>query len=92
MSKKRVHAYYSGMVHGVGFRFTAQRHGARSSVAGWVKNLADGRVEIVAEGEETSLKEFLKSVLESSLRNYIQDTEINWSEATGEFNAFNIRY
>jgi len=45
---KRAHVYYSGSVQGVGFRFTAEDLARQNNLTGWVKNLADGRVEIVA--------------------------------------------
>ena len=56
---KRAHAYYSGNVQGVGFRFTAIDLARKYAVKGWVKNVYDGGVEVVAEGEEAVLKEFL---------------------------------
>jgi acylphosphatase len=90
--KKRVHVYYSGMVQGVGFRFTAERIARTLGVSGWVKNLADGRVELVSEADERTLADFLGRIKDSSLRDYIQDTQISWSEAADEFNGFKIAF
>lgn len=88
---KRVSAYYSGMVQGVGFRFTAESIAGDLGVRGWVKNLRDGRVEIVAEAEEGALKDFLGRI-EQSLSHYIRDTDVKWQEPTGEFNEFRIAF
>jgi len=89
--KKQVHAYYTGSVQGVGFRFTAQEAASDLQVKGWVKNLGDGRVEIVAEAEEKALIDFLTRVSQN-FRDYIQNTDAEWMEATGEFEDFGIRF
>jgi acylphosphatase len=57
---KRV--YYSGRVQGVGFRYTAQHLAAGHAVAGHVRNLPDGRVELLAEGEADEVERFLAAV------------------------------
>jgi acylphosphatase len=56
------HVRYSGHVQGVGFRYTAQSLAARYLVAGFVRNLPDGDVELVAEGEPGPVDEFLAAV------------------------------
>lgn len=89
--KKRVHAYYIGRVQGVGFRFAAVDIALKLGVSGWVKNLPDGRVEVTAESEEDSLKEFLKMIF-SNFSGYIQDVETEWPAATGEFKDFKIGF
>lgn len=88
--KKQAHLYYSGKVQGVGFRFTVQGSAAELGVTGWVRNLRDGRVEVVAQGEEGALKKFLEDISQTFTR-YIQDTEIEWLNATGEFKDFGIK-
>ena len=90
--KKRVHVFYSGRVQGVGFRMTAEETAKRFEVAGWVKNLRDGRVEIVAEGEEAALKRFLEALQNGPMKNFIQRTEIAWGVATEAFDEFETRY
>ncbi len=87
--KKQVHVYYTGRVQGVGFRFTAESIACDLGVTGWVKNLSDGRVEVVAEAEEDVLKEFLEKI-SAYFSCYIRDVNIQWLEATGEFNDFGI--
>jgi acylphosphatase len=88
--KKQVHAYYSGRVQGVGFRFTAIDIARDLDVFGWVRNLADGRVEVVAEAEEAVLTEFLSGI-EYYFSRYIQEKEIEWHPASEEFKDFTVR-
>ena len=88
---KRLHAYYSGDVQGVGFRYSAQRVAASLSLTGWVKNVKDGRVEIVCEGNDAPLKEFLQKI-EAMFGSYIRDKEVEWSNVTGELDYFDIRF
>ncbi|MCQ9207850.1 MAG: acylphosphatase [Omnitrophica bacterium] len=88
---KRVHVYYSGRVHGVGFRFTAQAVAADLDLTGWVKNLPDGRVELLCEGREEALCKALEKI-DSQLSGCIHQKNINWMPATGKFNNFEIRF
>jgi len=88
---KRVHVFYSGRVQGVGFRFTAERIALSMGITGWVRNLYDGRVEIVVDGTEEKLKKFLKEV-NSYFSNYIRDCDTDWQEATDEFKDFRIAF
>ncbi|MDP1853384.1 MAG: acylphosphatase [Candidatus Omnitrophota bacterium] len=89
--RKQAHVYYSGRVQGVGFRYTAEDIARDMGVGGWVKNLRDGRVELAAEAEEGTLKDFLKKI-EESFSEYLQDKDIQWQPATGEFKDFGIRF
>lgn len=88
---KRIHVFYSGDVQGVGFRFTAIDLARRYKIAGWVKNTADGKVEVVAEAEEPALKSFLTE-LDAAMSHYIRDKNISWEPATGQFADFQIRF
>lgn len=90
--KKRVHIYYSGVVQGVGFRFTVEDIARQSDITGWVKNLPDGKVEVLAEGEERLLIRFLDKIKNGPLKHYIRNIETAYSEATGEFKGFGIRF
>ncbi len=89
--KKQAHAYYSGQVQGIGFRFTAERLAEELGITGWVSNLSDGRVELTAEANEDKLKDFLAQI-SSIFNRYIQDVDVRWGPATGEFNDFGVRF
>jgi len=89
---KHMQIFFEGTVQGVGFRFTTERLARRFPVTGFVRNLEDGRVEVTAEGEESSLVEFLTAIRESGMKDYIRDVEAHWSTATGCFKGFGIAY
>ncbi len=84
-------AYFSGRVQGVGFRFTAEAIAAGFSVTGFVRNLADGRVELVAEGTPAELDRFQRS-LEQSMRSNIREVTAADAPATGEFTGFSLAF
>ena len=88
---KRLQAFFSGSVQGVGFRYTAERIARKFPVTGYVKNLPNGGVEIAAEGEQKSVGEFLAQVREA-FHTHIYDVKTSWSEATGEFKGFGIKF
>ena len=89
--KKQAHVYYTGMVQGVGFRFTTQDKASDLKVSGWVKNLRDGRVELMVEAEEDTLKDFL-SRIGQYFSQYIKNVETHWQAASGEFTDFQVRF
>jgi len=89
--KKQVHVYYSGQVQGVGFRFTVSTIADNLGVWGWVKNLSDSRVEIVAEAEEEVLKGFLEKLREY-FASHIRGEDIEWCQASGKFRDFGIEF
>ena len=80
---KRVHAYFTGIVQGVGFRYTAIRLAKRAEATGWTRNLPDGRVEIVAEGAQERLEQFLDE-LRRCFDTYVREVQAEWQEATGD--------
>ena len=75
----------------MGFRFTTEDIARDLGVTGWVKNLRNGRVEVVAEAEEETLKDFLARI-KKYFSHYILDTDIEWYPATGEFKDFGIEF
>ena len=85
----QAHIFYSGTVQGVGFRFTTQQFAAQLGLKGWVKNLRDGRVEVIAEGPKNKIEELCRN-LESQFGNYIQSKEIGFSPAQGKFRTFDV--
>ena len=90
--KKRLHVYWVGRVQGVGFRYTAETAALELRLVGWVRNLPDGRVEAICEGSESALNSFLERIAHGPMEPYIRDTRVTWSEATGEFEEFRIRF
>ncbi|MEN9674854.1 MAG: hypothetical protein RIS76_750 [Verrucomicrobiota bacterium] len=90
MSRRRMQILYSGRVQGVGFRYQARQVSAGFEVTGRVRNLADGRVELVAEGEESELTAFQEAVRDCGLRGLIRDEQVTWSAASGDFRGFEI--
>ena len=87
--KKQLHIFYSGNVQGIGLRYTLRDIASELKVCGWVKNLRDGRVEVVAEAEEDTLNDFLEQVKERFPR-YIKETALEWLPASGEFRGFKV--
>lgn len=88
---KRIQAYYSGRVQGVGFRFSAERIANELGLCGRVKNLSNGKVQVVAEADERILKDFLRR-LRDAFSHYIEDVAIEWLSASGEFKDFSIEF
>lgn len=86
-----MHVFFSGMVQGVSFRFTAEAIARELKILGWVKNLYDRRVEIVAEQEEEILKLFLEKI-EQHFKNYIKKKQISWQDPTDQFIDFEVRF
>jgi acylphosphatase len=80
--------FYSGQVQGVGFRHQTRQVAAGFEVTGRVRNLPDGRVDLLAEGAEAELREFLVAIRESGLGPLIKNEDEIWSEANGEFRGF----
>ncbi|MAD24031.1 MAG: acylphosphatase [Verrucomicrobiales bacterium] len=90
MSLVRVNVHYSGRVQGVGFRYIVKSLVPGYEVLGTVKNLSDGRVEMVVEGQQEELEEFLQAIRDSGLRSNIQDESLVWGEAEDKFRGFKI--
>ena len=82
--------FYSGRVQGVGFRYSVRKVANEFEVTGSVRNLADGRVELVAEGSKDELEAFRQGIRESGLEHFIQQEEVSWGEAKNDFRGFEI--
>jgi acylphosphatase len=89
---KRLRVLFGGTVQGVGFRYMTERMARQHPVTGFVRNLADGRVEVVAEGEEEALKFFFAEIRSSRLGSYIREAKPEWSDATNQFSHFEIAF
>ena len=74
----------------MGFRYTARRIASRLPVTGFVRNLADGRVELVVDGRPPELDRFLEAI-QDQMGDYIARTQVSDAPATGEFRGFEIR-
>lgn len=92
MSKDRVHLKITGRVQGVGFRASTRRRARDLGLTGWVKNLADGSVEAVAEGNEDDLEKLISWCKNGPRRARVDEVNVNWKDYEDEFNGFNIRY
>ena len=90
MNRSRMHIFYSGRVQGVGFRYTVKSVAAGFELTGTVRNLLDGRVEMVAEGPRGELEAFQKAIREAGLEHFIRNEDVSWNAATGEFRGFEI--
>ena len=88
---ERREVYYSGRVQGVGFRYTVRNLAARFRVTGFVKNLPDGGVQLVAEGPPEEIEKLLSAVRQA-LGRYIVEAEETTGEAAGRFRGFDIRF
>ncbi len=82
---------FSGRVQGVGFRFTTEAIASRFDITGFVRNLPDGRVELVAEGIHAELDRF-QNAIENAMRGCINDSTGAETTATGEFASFGISF
>jgi acylphosphatase len=89
---QRVIALYSGRVHGVGFRVTVRQLACGYDVTGTVRNLPDGRVELIAEGTRPELEAFLTGIDESELSGFIAGRSQTWQEAQGNLRGFVIAH
>jgi len=90
--KVRAHVFISGRVQGVFFRAHTQEKAFELGVKGWVRNLPDGRVEAVFEGDEDAVKKIIDWCHVGPPAARVDDVEVIWEEYKGEFDSFSIRY
>jgi acylphosphatase len=91
MTPVRREIHFEGRVQGVGFRQTTWSIAARFRVVGFVQNLPDGRVRLVAEAEPTELDRFVADIA-AEIGHYIRAQQVDEFPASGEFSDFDIRY
>ncbi|HZK82905.1 MAG TPA: acylphosphatase [Humisphaera sp.] len=82
--------HFDGRVQGVGFRYTTQNIAMRYNVHGYVRNLDDGRVELVLEGEDREIDGVI-GCLREKMNGFIRQVQTHIYPATGEFETFGIR-
>lgn len=92
MAKVGVHIVVEGMVQGVFFRSNTCDQAAELNVTGWVKNLPDGRLEAVFEGDKKNVEKIVKWCRHGPPNAYVTKVEIRWGDYTGEFKDFGVRY
>jgi len=90
--KVRARVFITGSVQGVFFRSETRHEARKRGVRGWVRNIPDGRVEAVFEGEEESVKELIEFCKRGPPGARVKDTDVIWENYTGEFRDFEIRY
>ena len=88
----RLHVLIEGLVQGVGFRHAAYLQGTSLELTGWVRNLADGRVEATLEGPEPVLEDMLAWCHQGPYLSRVTKVEAKWGTATGEFDSFRIAF
>ncbi|MCK4947695.1 MAG: acylphosphatase [Candidatus Aureabacteria bacterium] len=90
MAFKRANVFFSGMVQGVGFRFTASRLAGQAGLVGYVKNLHDGKVELMVQGKEEKISDLIYNLKENYFSEYVRDAEVQWLEPVGIYKDFSI--
>ncbi|RQW01236.1 MAG: acylphosphatase [Calditrichaeota bacterium] len=90
MEKSSILAYVHGMVQGVGFRFFTHRTASALGLSGYVKNLPDGRVEVVAEGPRDKLEELVQRLKEGPGGGEVEDVQVEWKSYKNRFDGFSI--
>ena len=88
----RVHIFISGLIQGVFFRANTQKKAEDLGITGWVKNVPDGRVEIVAEGERQKVEDLIEWAKKGPLIARVDNLDIEWQEYVGEFDSFETKY
>ncbi|MBD3228961.1 MAG: acylphosphatase [Candidatus Lokiarchaeota archaeon] len=90
--KKRLKAYVSGRVQGVFFRWETRKLSKELGLTGFVKNLRDGRVEVVAEGEKKKLEKLLRFLHKGPKHARVSDVDVSWNSYKDEYSSFKIAY
>jgi acylphosphatase len=92
MIQKRIHIFVTGRVQGVFFRQSARVMAIKNNVNGWVRNLGDGRVEIVAEGQESNIDALADWCKTGPANSRVDEFELSEENSTDEFANFEVRY
>lgn len=92
MEKARAHVYISGRVQGVFFRASTRERALELGLKGWVKNLRDGRVEAIFEGEKEKVMDMVDWCREGPSYASVVTVDVRWGEYKGEFESFTVRY
>jgi acylphosphatase len=90
--KTRFHIFVSGRVQGVFFRESARRKAKKLGINGWVKNLADSRMETLLEGDKEKMEEMIRWIKKGPIFAKVEGMEVLIEEYQGEFDDFEIKY
>ncbi len=90
--EKRVHALISGRVQGVWYRASTRDEATRLGLTGWVKNLPDGRVELVAEGTAQAVDALIQWCHQGPPYAGVDEVDVKEQAPTGKYDAFDVRY
>ena len=88
----RLQAFVYGAVQGVGFRYFAMNAAHELGIIGWVRNLYDGSVQVVAEGSQEALETFLKHLRRGPHSGRVDEVRFTWFTNQGEFDRFEVRF
>lgn len=88
----RAHIFVSGRVQGIFFRSHTRQKAKELGVFGWVKNLPDGRVEAVFEGEKEKVQDLIEWARKGPPFANVNGVDVEWQEYKGEFDRFEIKY
>lgn len=87
---KRLHALVTGRVQGVFYRDFVQTHARQLQLTGWVRNLPDGTVEVLAKGDDVALTRLRVQLAQGSPRSHVDDVHVQYDTPNGEFAEFRI--
>ena len=90
--KARAHIFVSGWVQGVFFRDQTQKWANSLSITGWVRNLKDGRVEVMAEGDEEKVEDLISQLKQGPSLARVENVDVDWEDYKGEFEDFSVTH
>lgn len=88
----QAHVFIKGRVQGVSFRYYTRQEATRLGLVGWVRNLRDGRVEAVFQGDKSAIEKIASWCEQGPRGAWVEKVERNWENLENEFNSFEIRY
>ena len=91
MTPRKIELVVSGVVQGVGFRYYVYQRARQLGLVGTVRNLPDGRVQVVAEGARGELEILIKELTVGPRFASVQDVELKWSEPSGSYDGFDVQ-
>jgi acylphosphatase len=92
MTIRQAHVWISGRVQGVFFRHSTQEEGVRRGLRGWVRNLRDGRVETVIQGEERDVEGMVQWCHQGPPGAWVRNGDVEWEEPESDLVGFRVTY